>query len=105
MSNPSNKAVIIIQSDHGQYELNSEWIRQTPWDESVPILNVFYFPDESYDDLYESITPVNTFRVVSDHFLGTNLGTLPDLSYDFGFPADFAHPHKFEESWPGCSNE
>ena len=42
------------------------------------ILNAYYFPDGNYDDLYQSISPVNTFRVLFNRYLGADLELLED---------------------------
>ena len=59
--------------------------------ERLGILNAYYFPDGIYANLYPSITPVNSFRVVLDQFFGTQLGLLEDHSYfsTFDEPYDF----------------
>lgn len=46
-----------------------------------PILNAMLLPGVATDALYPSITPVNTFRVIFDAYLGTSLGLLPDRRY------------------------
>ena len=60
-------SVIIVQSDHG-------W-RVTP-ETSYEILNAYYFPD-GYQ-LYETISPVNSFREIFNHCFGTNYEILKD---------------------------
>jgi hypothetical protein len=47
----------------------------------VAILNAYYFPDGEYDELYPSISPINTFRVVLNHFFNEDYDPLPDLAY------------------------
>lgn len=79
------KPIIIIQSDHGMWFHSmtgnvSRKIDQVK--EHTSILNAFYFPDGSGEDLlYESITPVNSFRVVLNNFFGENLPLLEDKVY------------------------
>jgi hypothetical protein len=34
--------------------------------------------------LYDTITPVNTFRLVFNYYFNSNLDVLPDLSYTTG---------------------
>ena len=52
------------------------------------ILNAFLLPgvDASNSPVYDSITPVNNFRVVFNHYLGTKFEILPDRN--FYAPAD-----------------
>lgn len=73
--------VIILQGDHGARGEN----RHT-------ILNAYYLPDGD-NNLYPDISPVNTFRLIFDEFLGGNFGLLPDKSY-FS-PSN--RPFQFEE--------
>jgi hypothetical protein len=75
--------VIIIQGDHG------------PWMQSNNkrfwILNAYYLPGYS-DQLYPTISPVNSFRIVLNDFLGTEYPLLADKSYFSPIPYiyDFA---------------
>ena len=64
--------IIIIQGDHGVY-----------WGEGRGryILNAYYLPGGGGEALYESISPVNTFRVVFTKCFGADYGLLPDV-YD-----------------------
>jgi len=64
--------VIIIQGDHGPPETNFGPSR-------LAIFNAYYLPEEGDKNLYESITPVNSFRVILDHYFGTNYGLLDDI--------------------------
>ena len=61
------KPVIIIQGDHGLDSANRS-----------KILNAIYFPDQNYNTLYPSISPVNTFRVIFNHFFNTSYALLRD---------------------------
>jgi hypothetical protein len=42
------------------------------------ILNAYRFPDRDYSRLYDTISPVNTFRVILSQYLGLDLPLLPD---------------------------
>ena len=55
------------------------------------ILNAYYFPGLNYDELYQTITPVNSFRLIFSHYFGLSLEKLPDKSY---FIPDIDHPYK-----------
>jgi hypothetical protein len=54
-------------------------------------LNAYYFPDQDYSQLYPSISPINSFRVVLDKYFGGNYELLPDRHYysPWGYPFDF----------------
>lgn len=81
----SESPLIILQSDTGpgkyvaqpSRKLTEERTRQ----ERMKILNAYYFPEKDYDLLYESITPVNSFRIVSNLYFGTDYELLDDRSY------------------------
>lgn len=74
--------VIILQADHGPgSQLSWESAERTAFGERMSILNAYYLPDGGDEQLYDSITPVNTFRLVLDHYLGLGLGLLEDRSY------------------------
>ena len=65
--------VIIIQGDHGWADRNAE--------DKLSILNVYHFPDRDYTALYPTITPVNSFRVILNQYLGGDFALLEDVSY------------------------
>jgi hypothetical protein len=74
--------IIILQADHGSdANLDPESAKNTDQREKMGILNAYYFPDKDYSVLYESISPVNSFRVVLNHIFKTNLKLLEDRSY------------------------
>lgn len=71
--NESDKPpVIILQGDHGRLGSDPEDI--------MTILNAYYLPGQA-DQLYPSISPVNSFRVVLNSYFGTNFPLLEDVSY------------------------
>jgi len=77
-----NPPVIILQSDHGPGSL-TDWEdhKQTDMKERLSILNAYHVPENWKTDLYPSITPVNTFRVINNNLFGSQLEILPDNSY------------------------
>jgi hypothetical protein len=55
-------------------------------------MNAYYFPDNRGKQyLYDSISPVNTFRVILNAYFGEHLELLPDRSYysNYVMPFDF----------------
>jgi hypothetical protein len=85
--------IIIIQSDHGPGSLfYRDWIEGSCLWERTSILNAFYFPDRNIDSLYDSITPVNTFRVLFNQFFNANYEILKDITYfsPISKPFDFS---------------
>jgi hypothetical protein len=70
--------IIIIQGDHGasiDYEsLDIEKANR------LGILNALYLPGTEDAELYSTISPVNTFRLIFDQFFNGQFGLLPDKS-------------------------
>ena len=69
--------VIIIMGDHGPAGVPGDADPET----RMAILNALYVSDQAKEDLYKSITPVNTFRVVFNNYFGTTYPLLDDRSY------------------------
>lgn len=63
--------IIIINADHGQ-----------EGDNRYEILNAYYLPDDGSKNLYPTISPVNSFRIIFDTYFGTHYGLRPDGSYE-----------------------
>jgi hypothetical protein len=77
--------VIIVQGDEGPYPPGTdsdyyEWTQASVpvLRERAAILNAYYLPGHGRDALYPRISPVNSFRVVFNTYLGTDLPLLPD---------------------------
>ena len=71
ISKSKTPPIIIVQADHG-------W----GWEEGrVRILNAYYLPDNGNANIYSSITPVNTFRIVLNEYFNGEYEILPDVSY------------------------
>ena len=82
--------IIILQSDHGsELKLDMTDIRNTDLKERMSILNAYYFPGQKYEGLYESISPVNSFRVVLNAYFGAKLPLLPDRSFFSTWPEPY----------------
>jgi hypothetical protein len=73
--------VIILQGDHGRGTIQY-WDAPEPDQvyERMAILNAIHFPGDTAF-FYDSITPVNTFRLVLNRLFGTSYPLLPDKSY------------------------
>jgi hypothetical protein len=82
LENSVNPPIIIIQGDHGS-GLYLDW--NSPENsclrERTSILNAYYIPMAMSQELYETITPVNTFRVVFNEAFGLRLPLLEDKNY------------------------
>ncbi|OGI01379.1 MAG: hypothetical protein A2Y25_02680 [Candidatus Melainabacteria bacterium GWF2_37_15] len=108
IKNSKKPPIIIIQSDHGSHyhfqktllELKEQSIdlqkNQEKYSDmflsdedliinSFGILNAYYFPGEKNTrGLYETITPVNSFKVLFNNYFNTGLELYEDKNY-FGF--------------------
>ena len=63
--------IIVIHGDHGLLDANR-----------FEILNAYYLPADGAKDLYSTITPVNSFRVIFNNYFGTDFSLLQDESYN-----------------------
>ena len=70
----ANPPVIIIQGDHGIPRI-PEW--------NMTILNAYHMPGGSDVNLYPTISPVNSFRLIFNAFFGGHLPLLEDKACNF----------------------
>ncbi|MEX2161883.1 MAG: hypothetical protein WD751_08220 [Anaerolineales bacterium] len=89
----SGPVVIILQGDHGGPGTQQSIDR-------MKILNAYYWPGHQ-EQLYPSITPVNTFRLIFDTIFGTEYGLLEDLGY-YSTSDDFFDVTLIEDDNPAC---
>ena len=79
LANSKKPVVIVLQADHGDEKYLD---RDAPTSQGInvrsAIFNAIYFSDQSYDELYPTMTPVNTFRVILNHWFGTQYPLLND---------------------------
>ena len=85
--------VIILQADHGSVLSDPAHRMQ--------ILNAYYLPAGGDRLLYDSISPVNSFRLVFNHYLGASYELLEDRPYfsSYEAPYDFSIQ---EDAQNGC---
>ena len=83
LENSDPDPIIILQSDHGA----TVDFEELDIDKSnrLGILNAYYLPANSLgenpaDQLYSTITPVNTFRTIFDQYFNGDYGLLEDIS-------------------------
>lgn len=72
--------VILLQSDHGL----AESVRNAN-------LMAYYLPEGGEQALYPEITPVNSFRIVFNHYFGAEYPLLPDIARS----ATYQDPYNF----------
>ena len=84
--------IIIIQSDHGT-AFPMDWENPTEKMKHDRLSNINYIllPDKNENFLYNTMTPVNTFRVLFNDYFGTNFEILEDKV----FFSDYEKPYNF----------
>jgi sulfatase-like protein len=81
-----DRPVIIIQSDEGPYAGEpTDWTRQSSdkLQRKFGVLNAYFLPGAPETGLYQTITPVNSFRLVFNLYFDGDLPLLPDRDYVF----------------------
>jgi len=72
----NGNAVIILQSDHTLSNIGQE-----KSEDVFDNYNAFYFPGGNYQQLYDGMSNVNSFRVVLNKYFGQSLAMLPDKRF------------------------
>lgn len=101
ISKSEHPPIIILQGDEGpfpyNYRINGKdfiWKNATESElkQKMGIINAFYLPNIENKIVYDTITPVNTFRLVFNSYFHTNFKILHDKSY-----AHYSekHPYRF----------
>lgn len=76
-----SSAIIILQADHGEWNVDTlmsthDFVHDTSFlAQRMPILNAYRVPQSIRSVLYDSISPVNSFRIILDK-LGVHSDTL-----------------------------
>jgi hypothetical protein len=93
LSHPTRPRIIILQGDHGPGSDVVRDVAKADVRERFGIFNAYLLPGDGRRLLYDSISPVNTFRVILNHYFGTHYERLDDRSYAV---ADYEHrPFEF----------
>ncbi|MCB9262751.1 MAG: hypothetical protein H6607_10285 [Flavobacteriales bacterium] len=92
LANKSRPSIIIIQGDHGSCSELRNYLgfENNDFKERFSILNAYYFPDQDYSMLYDSISPVNSFKVVLNKYFDGNY----ELDEDRAFFSNWDKPYK-----------
>jgi len=72
--------IIILQSDHGTRTRTNDPKADYPVGDNdwQKILNAMYLSDMDYDTVSDNISPVNTFRLIFNHYFGADYPLLED---------------------------
>ncbi|KAA3642220.1 MAG: hypothetical protein DWQ07_24600 [Chloroflexi bacterium] len=89
--------IIILQGDHA-----GPRTQELP--ERLNILNAYYFPDGGDAQLYPSISPVNSFRLVFDTYFDSDFGLIEDINYH-SISEDFFDFTIYPETRSGCESQ
>ena len=86
--------IIILQADHGGVEL--------PPQNRMNILNAYYLPENGNTDLYNQISPVNTFRVIFNRYFNGQYEILDDVSLFSVYKTPFEYT-LISDKRPSCN--
>ena len=91
LSGSGQKPVVLVQGDHGsKLRLDQNSLVKTDLNECFPNLMAYYVPDSIRSNLYDGITPVNSFRLVFNGLFGEHLSPKPDQSWYSTRPLPYA---------------
>ena len=82
--------IVVIQSDHGsttldQFFTDLDDLTSDQLEERLEILNVYHLPNGGNSELYDNISPVNSFRRILNIYFRAGLRYLEDKSYFTGY--------------------
>jgi hypothetical protein len=79
----NNPPAIMLVSDEGEHPAHFTFAGATDaqYQEKFNISSAYYFPGIKHTGLYQTITPVNYFRVLMNDYFHTNLALLPDRNF------------------------
>ena len=92
LQNSDHDPIIILQGDHGStYTMDWDNPTNEMIKERMSILNAYHLPDNGKNVLYQSITPVNSFRVILNAYFNGTYDLLEDSVYfsTYERPFDF----------------
>jgi hypothetical protein len=103
LENSASPPIIIIQGDHGSGMYFSNVSKDDSClKERASILNAYYLPGLADNPLYETITPVNSFRIIFNQYFGTHFPTLEDRVYYSSVKGFYEFLDVTEESTHPC---
>jgi hypothetical protein len=102
-SSAAEDPIIVLQSDEGPHPIRLEqdeeafvWTEASDAElgEKLRILNAYFVPGLEEPGLYETISPVNTFRLILSRYFDADLPLLPDRTFVF---ERNAYPYRFTD--------
>ena len=82
LSTSKTQPIILIQGDHGFRDFE-ELGKEKQLEESKTIFNAYFLPDDTLKhSVYDSISPVNSFRIIFNDYFRTELPLLDDKFYN-----------------------
>jgi len=81
LSDADYSPVIVIQGDHGEPAVTTGFSEDDRIRAGYRILNAYHLPDGGGNVLYETISPINTFRTIFNYYLNADFEILEDKSY------------------------
>lgn len=82
ISKSATPPIIVMQADHGSgmlFDVDSH--ENSNLKERFSIFNAYYLPGDGCELLYDKISPVNTFRVIFNHYFMAEYQILEDRSF------------------------
>lgn len=103
LANSEREPIILMHGDHGsgsQYSIDS--LENTNIRERYSIFYAARLPDGGNEEIYDSISPVNSFRIVFNRYFGADYPLLEDRAYF----APFLQPYAYTpiENFPAKAN-
>ncbi len=77
LSDSAIEPIIVVQSDHG-LRAGAERKLDLPRDEWLRILNAYYLPGYDGPSIDNAISPLNSFRLIFNHYFGTDYAMLEE---------------------------
>jgi hypothetical protein len=81
LENKEYQPIIILQSDHGSGFIDWKNPTNDMLKQRFSNLNAYYLPGDAKNQLYERITPVNSFRLIFNAYFNGNYPLSDDRSY------------------------
>lgn len=102
-------AIIVVQADHGTHTQSQSFIPINDMSdnqirESLNILSAYRLPKQCQSDLYDGMSPVNSFRLVLSCIKGEKPEFLPDRHFSIYYlKSQASHDGEFVEWFPSSN--